>query len=158
MGIVSGDSVTVEYTGRLDDGTVFETTRKPVAEKTGLADDQPDREFGALTVEVGNGQIIEGLENGLIGLEEGDSSTITVPPEGGFGEWTEDNIREFDAEELQETVGDSTIREGGYLKPQRGQRGQITHIDDETVRVDFNPDLAGETLEFEVEIVDITQV
>jgi hypothetical protein len=47
--IATGDSVTLEYTGRLDDETVFDTSRKPVAEKTGLAEAQPEREYTPLT-------------------------------------------------------------------------------------------------------------
>ena len=53
MSIDTGDSVTLEYTGRLDDETVFDTSRKSVAEETGLAEVQPDREYAPLTVEVG---------------------------------------------------------------------------------------------------------
>jgi len=53
MSITTGDAVTLEYTGRLDDGTVFDTSRRSVAEETGLAEAQPDREYAPLTVEVG---------------------------------------------------------------------------------------------------------
>jgi len=62
MTIATGDSVTLEYTGRLDDETVFDTSRKSVAEETGLAEAQPDREYAPLTVEIGDEQIIEGME------------------------------------------------------------------------------------------------
>jgi len=78
MTIATGDSVTLEYTGRLDDETVFDTSRKSVAEETGLAEAQPDREYAPLTVEIGDEQIIEGMEEGLIGLEAGETETLTI--------------------------------------------------------------------------------
>lgn len=155
MAINTGDSVTVEYTGRLADGTVFDTSRESVAEETGLAADQPEREYGPLTVEVGEGRVIEGLEETLIGLEEGDTPTVTVPPEKGYGEWQEDHVREYDAEEFDRLVGGQTPREGDYLETEDGGIAEIVHVGDEVVRVDFNHVLAGETLEFEVEVVDV---
>lgn len=155
MTIATDDSVTIEYTGRLDDGTVFDTSRESVATETELADAQPDREYTPLTIDVGAEQVIKGLEDGLIGLEQGTTTTITIPPEKGYGEWTEERIQEFDAEELREMVGGQALQEGAYLEAQNGQQGEIVHIDEETVRVDFNPELAGETLEFDIEVIDV---
>lgn len=155
MTIDTGDSVTLEYTGRLDDETVFDTSRKSVAEETGLAEAQPDREYAPLTVEVGGGQVIEGMEEGLIGLEEGETTTLTIPPEKAYGEPSDDNIEEFEAEELREMLGGQMPQEGSYLEAQNGSQGEVVHVDDEVVRVDFNPRLAGETLTFDVEIIDV---
>lgn len=154
MTIEDGDTVTFEYTGRLDDGTVFDTSREEVAEENGLLEDQPERDFDPLTAEVGANEVIEGMEGGLRGLDAGESDTVTVPPEKGYGEWSEERVQEFDTDELVEMLGQRP-EEGAYLQAQNGQHGEITHVDDDTVRVDFNPDLAGETLEFEVEVVDV---
>lgn len=156
MTITTGDSVTVEYTGRLDDGTVFDTSREAVAEETGLADAQPARDYGPLTVDIGAGQVITGLEEGLIGLEEGTETTIVVTPEEGYGEWTEANVEEFDTADLRAQVSGHELQEGAVLNGPDGQHGEIIELDEETVRVDFNPPLAGETLEFEIEIIDVT--
>ena len=109
MTIATGDSVTIEYTGRLDDGTVFDTSRESVATETELADAQSDREYTPLTIDVGAEQVIEGLEDGLIGLEQGTTTTITIPPKKGYGDWTEERIQEFDTEELREMVGGQTL-------------------------------------------------
>lgn len=154
MTIATGDAVTFEYIGRLDDGTVFDTSRETVAEEEGLAEAQPDREYTPLTVDVGEQQVIEGMEEGLVGLEQGETTTLEIPPEKGYGEWTEESVQEFDTDELTEMLG-QTPEEGAFLEAQNGQQGEIVHVDEETVRVDFNPELAGETLEFEVEIVDV---
>lgn len=155
MTISTGDSVTLEYTGRLDDGTVFDTTRESVAEEEGLADAQPDREYTPLTVEIGAGEIIEGMEEGLLGLEAGEEESLTIPPEEAYGEWSEEGVQEFDTDELTEMLGGQTPEEGAYLEAQSGQRGEVVHADEETIRVDFNPELAGETLAFDVEVVAV---
>ena len=155
MTIATGDSVTLEYTGRLDDGTVFDTSRESVAEEEGLAEAQPDREYAPLTVDVGAEQVIEGMEEGLIGLEAGATETLTIPAEKAYGERSDERVQEFETEELREMLGGQTPEEGSFLEAQNGQHGEVVHVDDDVVRVDFNPRLAGETLTFEVEIVDV---
>ncbi|MFB6254040.1 MAG: peptidylprolyl isomerase [Halobacteriaceae archaeon] len=155
MPISEGDSVTLEYTGRLDDGTVFDTTYEEVAKEAGLAQAQPNREYTPLTVELGNGTVIEGLEEALIGLEEGTTHTLTIPPEKAYGERRDDQIIEYDVEEFSEMLGSQPPTEGTYIETEDGDHAEITHVDDEIVRLDFNHQLAGETLEFEIEIVDV---
>jgi FKBP-type peptidyl-prolyl cis-trans isomerase 2 len=155
MTIATGDSVTFEYTGRLDDGTVFDTSRLDVAEDAGLADAQPDRDYTPLTVDVGAEQVIEGMEDGLVGLDEGESTTIEIPPEKAYGEWSEQQVQEYDTDELREMLGGETPEEGAYLEAQNGQVGEVVHADEDTVRVDLNHELAGKTLAFDVEIVDV---
>lgn len=156
MPITTGDSVTFKYTGRLEDGTIFDTSSEAVAEKAGLTDALLDREYAPLTIDVGTHQVIEGMENGLIGLEEGASATIEIPPEEAYGKWDEAEVQEFDTAELAETIGGRTPEEGGYLEAQNGRQGEIVHVDDETTRVDFNHELAGKALTFDVEILDVS--
>ena len=64
-----GNTVSIHYTGRLEDGTVFDSSegREP------------------LQFKVGAGQVIPGFENAVLNLEEGQSSTTTIPPEDGYG-------------------------------------------------------------------------
>ena len=155
MTIAIGDSVTLEYTGRLDDGTVFDTSREQVAAETGLAEAQPDREYTPLTVEVGANQVIEGMDEGLVGLEVGETETLSIPPEKAYGEPSEEHIQEFGSGELQQMLGGQLPEQGDKLEAQGGQVGDVVHVDNEVVRVDFNPELAGESLEFEVEILQV---
>lgn len=155
MTIVTGDTVTVEYTGRRDDGTVFDTTRESVAEDAGLPAAQPNREFAPLTFEMGADQIVDGFENALVGLEEGASPTVRLPPEKGYGEWNEDRIREYEREEFEQMVGGQTPVEGVGLQTESGDVAEIVDVDDDIVRVDFNHQLAGETVEFDIEIVSV---
>lgn len=153
--IATGDSVTVEYTGRLTDGTVFDTSLESVAEDTELAEAQPDREYSPLTIEVGSGQIIEGLEEELIGMEPDANRTVTIPPEKAYGEWSDEQVREYEPEEFSEMIGDETPVEGAYLETQQGGLAEIVHVGDDAVRIDFNHELAGKTLEFEIDVVDV---
>ncbi|WP_251342311.1 FKBP-type peptidyl-prolyl cis-trans isomerase [Haloplanus halophilus] len=154
MAISTGDSVTIAYTGRLDDGTVFDTTDESVAEEAGLREEQPERDFGPLTVEVGAGNLIEGMEEGLLGLEEGDSETITVPPQEAYGEAEGDSVREFDPEEFEKMVGQNP-EEGLQVRAQGGAVGTVVDVSEDTVHVDFEHPLAGETLTFEIDVLAV---
>ena len=155
MAISDGDAVTIEYTGRLQDGTVFDTSQRDVAEEIGLAAAQPDREYGPLTVEVGDGRVIEGLEEALVGMEAGDERTVTLPPEKAYGEPTDERVLEYETANFREMLGGEEPTEGMNVRGQRGEIGEVVDVDEETVRVDFNHELAGETLEFEVEVVEV---
>lgn len=155
MVIEPGDTVTFEYTGRLDDGTVFDTSQEAVAAEAGLTDEQSDREFTPLTVDVGEGELIEGLDQALVGLDAQDAETVTIPPEKAYGEWTEEHVQEFDLMDFKKRVGGQQPEEGAHIRTQNGGLAEIVHVDDETVRVDFNHELCDETLEFDVEIVDV---
>jgi len=65
----------------------------PSPKKRASPEAQPDREYAPLTVEIGDEQIIEGMEEGLIGLEAGETETPTIPPEKAYGEPSDENIQ-----------------------------------------------------------------
>ncbi len=155
MTIEPGDNVRIEYTGRLKDGTVFDTSRKTVAEESGLADDFPDREYGPLSVEIGSDRLVEGLDEALQEMDAGESRTVTLPPEKGYGDRREDNIAEFDLEVFGDALQDDDPDVGMHVQTQQGMIGEVVSIEDDVVTVDFNHELAGEILEFDIEVVDI---
>ncbi|MFB6140509.1 MAG: peptidylprolyl isomerase [Halosimplex sp.] len=155
MAISTGDTVTIEYTGRLDDGTVFDTSLESVAREEGLAEDRPGRDYQPLTVEIGDGRIIEGLEEGLKGMEAGDEESVTIEPERAYGERTDDRVVEYDAGEFREMLGGREVEEGLEIQTEEGLPGEVVAVGDEAVRVDFNHELAGERLTFEVEVVSV---
>ncbi|MFB6217789.1 MAG: peptidylprolyl isomerase [Halobacteriaceae archaeon] len=155
MPIADGDTVTFEYVGRLPDGTVFDTSRESVAREAGLHEQHPDREYEPLTVEVGAGRIVEGLERELHGLEAGDTATITVAPEDGYGHREEERVVTFDREEFESILQGADPELGMHVQDQQGTMGEVVSVDEGEVDVDFNHELAGETIEFEVEILDI---
>lgn len=154
MTISRGDTVTVEYVGRTADGTVFDTSRASVAEETDL-DHHPDREYDPLSVEIGAGRIIEGLEDGLVGLEAGDEATIEVGPEDAYGARSDDRVVSYDADEFRGMVDGNELVEGLEVRTEEGLPGEVVAVREDVVRVDFNHDLAGERLEFEVEVVEV---
>ncbi len=155
MAIQQGDSVTIEYTGRYEDGTVFDTSREAVAEEAGLTEEEDDRTYESLTAEVGTGAFIEGLEDALRGLSEGDSKTVTIPPEDAYGEWTEDRVRTFKTDQLLAEFSDEVLEPGTTVKTADGSVAEVLSVEDDEVRVDFNHRLAGETLTFDIEVIAV---
>lgn len=136
----AGDTVKVHYTGTLEDGTVFDSSR--------------EREPLEFTIEAG--QIIPGFEQAVIGMEEGEEKTVAVSPEQAYGEHHADAIVELNREELPQEIEP----EVGMQLQLQGQDGrafpaQITDIGDEIVTLDANHPLAGETLTFEIELVEV---
>jgi len=157
MTISDGDDVTIEYVGRLEDGTLFDTSDRSLAEETNLASEHPDRAYEPLTVNVGEGNVIEGLEDAIRGLEEGDSTVVRIPPGKAYGRFKESRVAEYDREDFEEMMGDRTLEIGFEVEAKdSGLPGQVTEIRDDSVVVDFNHELAGETLEFDIEIVDVS--
>ncbi len=78
-----GDTVQVDYTGKLPDGTVFDTSDPEVAASAGVY--QEGRPYQPLTVVMGAHNVIKGFEDGLLGMKEGESKTLTIAPENGYG-------------------------------------------------------------------------
>jgi len=154
MAITEGDTVTITYTGRLDDGTVFDTTEESVAEEAGMLEEQPEREFEPMQIEVGAGNLIEGFEAALIGMDVDEEKTVTIPPEEAYGEAEGDRVREFPRSDFEEMVGQEPA-EGMQVRAQGGASGTVVSVSDDTVEVDFEHPLAGETLTFDIEVHDI---
>ncbi len=150
-----GDKITVEYVGRLEDGTVFDTSDAAYAEEIGLAEENPDRLFEPLTIELGEGNVIPGLEDGLREMNVGDTTMIEVPPEKAYGEYNEDKIGEYDRDPFENMLGHRELKEGFEVKTEKGLYGRVIEYDEETVTVDYNHELAGELLRFEIEVVDV---
>lgn len=139
MAITEGDTVSLEYTGKLENGEVFDTSegREP------------------LTFQIGAGMVIPGFEQGVVGLDEGEEKTLEVPPEEGYGERREELVKEIPREQLQ---GEG-FEEGQVLglQSEDGQQFQATvrSIDEQKITLDFNHFLAGQTLVFEVKVVGV---
>ena len=81
--IEKGDTVKVDYIGKLQDGTVFDTSILEEAKNAGIYNES--RIYEPLTLKIGDGSTIPGFENGLLGMKEGETKTITIPPEQGYG-------------------------------------------------------------------------
>lgn len=138
-----GDTVTVHYRGTLEDGTVFDSSegRAP------------------LLFTLGEGDVIPGFEAAVLGLEVGDKAVATVPPEEGYGPRYEEAVQEVPIDlfgEAAPEIGDvvSVIADDGTQLA-----ATVSDISDDlmTVALDFNHPLAGRTLTFEIELVEIVE-
>ncbi len=129
--------VSLQYKLWLDDGTLAEESET----------DDP------LVYLHGHDNIIPGLERELAGLRVGDSKTVVVEPEDGYGEYDPDNTDEISRSDLP---GDFEPEIGTLLSIEDGQGNEfvaeIAEISDDTILLDFNHPMAGETLRFDVTI------
>lgn len=155
MTIEPGDTVEIEYVGRRADGEIFDTSDRILAQQEGLTGENPDRVYQPLTVDIGDDSVIPGLQEALVGMEEGERSTVTIPPEQAYGAHSEDRLGEYDREAFEEMLGDRDLVEGVEVQTDDGLPGRVVDIGDSVVTVDFNHELAGETLTFEIEIVEV---
>ena len=83
MTVKKGDYVEVDYTGRLKDGEIFDSSIKEIAKKSTYYD--KNRDYKPLGFTVGKGKLIPGFENGVIGMELGEKKEVEIPPEKAYG-------------------------------------------------------------------------
>lgn len=140
--VESGDKVKVHYEGKLEDGSTFDSSagRDP------------------LEFTVGSQQVIPGFDNGVVGMEEGAKKKIEIAPDQAYGEHREDLVVDVDKssfpEDQQPTVGASFQAQSpdGRVTPVK-----VIAVEGDKVTLDANHPLAGKTLVFEVEMVEITK-
>lgn len=135
-----GDTVTVHYTGKLDNGEVFDSSR--------------GRE--PLEFEVGGGQVIAGFDQAVEGLEVGESREVRIEPEDGYGQPREDLVVDVDRSQFPPD-SDPEIGQQVQVQVAPGQNrvATIAGIADDSVKLDLNHPLAGKALSFDVELVEI---
>jgi len=138
------DFVEINYTGRLSNGMVFDTTYEEVAENEGLDEDV---DYKPKKVVVGAGHVVEGLDEDMMNAEVDEEREITVPPSKGFGEYDEDKVRGFSKREFEKKYNENPRR--GMRVNVEGKPGTIISTVGGMVRVDFNHPLAGEELDYE---------
>lgn len=150
MKVEKGDFVIFNYIGKFENGEIFDTTYEDIAKEAGIY--MEDRTYGPLGANVGVGELIPGMDEALLGMEVGEKKNITIPPEKGYGMPRDDLIINVPTSEFKK-AGIEPI-EGAYIMTDSGI-AQITAIGEENVTLDFNHPLAGKTLVFEVEVVDV---
>lgn len=136
----SGDTVQVHYTGKLADGTVFDSSK--------------DRE--PLEFAIGEGQIIPGFEQAVIGMAPGESKTTEISSEEAYGPHRPEMVLEVDREQIPEDI---EVETGQQLQVQHPSGQQIpvvvTQVADSKVTLDANHPLAGQDLTFDIELVKV---
>jgi peptidylprolyl isomerase len=136
----NGDKVKVHYTGKYEDGNVF--------------DSSIDRD--PIDVELGAAQVIKGFEDALVGMETGEKKTITIPPDQGYGNHDPALLIEIP----NANIPDNVTPEVGMKLKLRDNKGQsvlvtVKEIGNESIKLDANHPLAGKTLVFDIELVNI---
>ena len=137
-----GDEVQVHYTGKLEDGTIFDSSE----------DGEP------LSFTIGENRVIPGFEEAVTGMEPGDTKTTEVDPEQAYGEHREDMVMEMDHDQIPSEV-DPEVGQQLQLRLENGQTVPvlITALGEDTVTIDANHPLAGRTLIFDIEVVDVAE-
>ncbi|MCX6008591.1 MAG: peptidylprolyl isomerase [Chloroflexi bacterium] len=136
----NGDVVQVDYTGKLADGTVFDTSvgREP------------------LEFTLGAGQMITGFEKAVLGMKVGEKKTVTIPADEAYGPRRDDLVGELPREKLPSGLTPEVGQQLQMTRPDGGTIiATITNVSDNTVTIDANPPLAGKDLTFEIELVKI---
>jgi FKBP-type peptidyl-prolyl cis-trans isomerase 2 len=139
MTIKVGDQVELHYTAKFDDGRSFDSSRPGAP----------------IRFTVGKGEVISGVDQGVIGLKEGETKQIKITPEQGYGPHEDELVKRVP----KEVIGDQTFFEGEIIRLQTSQ-GQIVpaevkKVGKQSVTIDFNHPLAGKVLVFDVEIVGV---
>jgi peptidylprolyl isomerase len=135
-----GDKVKVHYTGKLKDGTEFDSSR--------------ERE--PLEFTVGSEDVIDGFDKAVQGMNEGESKTVDIPCAEAYGERDEDSVMEVSRDQLPDDIKP----EPGLVLQAKTQDGQtvrlvVAEVGEDSIKVDANHPLAGQTLQFDLELVEI---
>jgi peptidylprolyl isomerase len=138
-----GDKVKVHYTGKFEDGTVFDSSRER---------EQP------LEFTLGQGRLIKGFENAVTGMAVGETKTVEVPPEEAYGPRNEDLVRKMERATFPSKIKPEV---GTYINIRQPDGGMletmIADVTEDFVTLDANHPLAGKALTFEIELLEIVQ-
>ena len=153
--VQAGDTVSVNYIGKLENGTIFDTSYAEVAKNAGIFSAQ--RPYEPLNFTAGAGQMIPGFDKGVLGMKKGEQKVLTILPEDAYGEILP-----------QESVPLSILEENNitavagadiFSQDELGRimRGKITEVNETHAAIDFNHPLAGKTLIFNVTVENIVK-
>ena len=141
--VKKGDKIKVDYTGTLEDGTVFDSS-----EKHG----EP------LEFEAGVGQLIKGFDDAVLGMKKGEEKEVKIAPKDAYGEHNPELVKEMPRglfPQNQDIKAGMVFMMG--LQDGRQIPVKISQVSDDTITVDLNPLLAGKTLIFKIKIVAIQE-
>lgn len=149
MAFGRGSLIIIDYTARVKDGEVFDTTRADVAEEHGMRD--PPSSYVPRLVSIGepNFPVLRGLDEALAGADAGGSLTAEVEPAKGFGERDPGKVRMIPLRKLGDDADKVSV--GDQIEID-GRRGTVRFMGSGRVQVDYNHRYAGKTLVYDVEV------
>lgn len=140
--VKEGDTIVIEYKGKLEDGTVFDSTEGK----------------DPLEFTVGEGEVIPGLEKGVIGMSAGESKSIVIAPEEGYGPHLKERVCALDKKRIPDNFHPEI---GQQLQMYRADglpvMGTVVAVSDTLFTMDYNHPLAGKTLIFETTLLEIIE-
>lgn len=134
-----GDTVSVHYTGKFEDGNVFDTS---------LAEGREP-----LKTTLGQGQLIRGFENGLVDMMVGDKKTIELEPSDAYGDINPEAIVDVPKSQFPADIQPGQMLQG--QSPQGVFIVKVLDVNEDTVKVDHNHPMAGKKLIFDLELMGI---
>jgi peptidylprolyl isomerase len=138
--IENGNVVKMHYNAKIGD-RVIDTSRNK----------------NPIEFKVGEGQILQGLDEAVVGLKTGDKKTVVVPPEKAYGQRKEGLTQKIRRDKSREPP--KGIKEGSVIqyKNEQGKKryATIAKVEEDNITLDLNHPLAGQTLNFDLEIVDV---
>ncbi len=150
MSIKEGDFIRIKYVGRIKDtNEIFDLNDEDVAKKEDIFDE--DRVYKPAPIIVGAKHVIEGLDESLVGMEVDEEKKIEVLPEKGFGKRRDDFVKIiplsfFKKQKLKPFPGMKLTIDGKLAKVQTVSGGRV--------RVDFNPEMAGKNIIYDIKIIE----
>lgn len=152
-----GDAVKINFIGKLDDGTVFDTTyEESDCSSDDCSSDECGCEGGPMQLTIGGEEFFHQIEEALVGMAPGEKKSLVIPAEEAFGEVEEEAIFTIDRKEFPEDLVPE-VDMALELDSEDGESFAVTviEVDDNLVTVDANHPLAGENLTFDLELVEI---
>lgn len=148
--VKKGDYLLIDYTGKFEDGTVFDTTLKEKAIEAGIYDEK--KEYRPLFFRADTGQVIKGIDRGVIGMEEGEEKTLIIPPQEAYGEYKNYLVQKIPLSRLELQTPPEP---GKIITTPGGREVKVLNSTESSAILDFNHELAGKTLILEIKIVSI---
>jgi peptidylprolyl isomerase len=154
--VEQGHTAVVHYTGRIiagdDAGEVFDTTDVDTALAEEIYHDY--RDYAPLSFQVDGDEVLEGIDETVQKMDSGETRTVRVDPEKAYGMRSEERVIEVSRAALEER-SDIAAAEGELVGSENSETGWVTNVSDETVEIDFNHELAGEPVEFEIRVLEV---
>jgi peptidylprolyl isomerase len=151
--VKKGDYVLIDYTGKLEDGTVFDTTLKQKALETGTYEEE--KEYRPLFFKAYTGQVIKGIDKGVLGMKEGEEKTLIIPPQDAYGDYKNYLVQKIPLARLELQTPPET---GKKIITPAGSEVKVLSSTETSATLDFNHELAGKTLILEIKLVSIVSL